>query len=78
MLHFSWLPRRIKQSSFSLLFSFFFPVENKFPKVKCSLFLFHLIGGYPIYSLVISFKYIECEILISLRLTSRFKNEKVL
>ena len=75
MLYFNRLPQRIKQSFFyylSLSFFFYHSLENKLPKVKFGWFPFHLSDGYSIYSLFIGFKYMECEKLISLRLTFRF------
>ena len=68
-------PRGLNKASFTLSLSFFFfchSLENKLPKVKFGWFPFHLSDGYSIYSLFIGFKYMECEKLISLRLTFRF------
>lgn len=47
-------PGGLNKGSFTIFFFFFFnhSLENKLSKVKFGWFPFHLIGGYPIYSLL--------------------------
>lgn len=52
-------PGGLNKGSFTIFFFFYHSLENKSSKVKFGWFPFHLIGGYPIYSLFISFKYTE-------------------